>query len=358
MTAGQPIPLMVPHVPRYKKVAKYLQEMDTSKVYANNGPLVRRLEARIAEKLNVLPTQVVATTSATTAIHGAATISKEEVFNIPSFTFTATVTGVANSGKAYRFVDSEKSTMDIRVEDLNILGGGIVDVRPFGAPVRFVAGWNQREVIVDAAASLGRKDLDLQSLPSSWVVVFSLHATKPIAAGEGGIAVFGDESKARDFRKWINFGFSNTRVSQSLGTNGKMSEVTAAYAHASLDDFFTNEKSSMRRQLAQRKLEGLHRLRGLGDLVPGIAPYWIIRFDSEKTASSFSQHLQAAGIESRFWWGTPCHRMKAFSSAIATRAELPTADFLAGTVLGLPNYVGMSRKVFISIHRAMKDFHS
>ena len=358
MTVETAIPLMIPGVPSYKKVSKYLQEMDASKVYANNGPLVRRLEARIAEKLNVSPRQVVSTTSATTAIHGAAAISAEEVFNIPSFTFTATATGVANSGKAYRFVDSEKSTMDIRTEDLNFLEGGIVDVRPFGAPVRFVTGWNQREVIVDAAASLGRQDLDLKSMPSSWVVVFSLHATKPIAAGEGGIAVFGDDSKAEDFRKWINFGFSNTRESHSLGINGKMSEVTAAYAHASLDDFVPNAESSMRRQLAQKKLEELNGLWGLEDVVPGIAPYWIVRFDSEKKASLFSRHLQAAGIQSRFWWRTPCHRMKAFSSAISIRASLPTADFLAGTVLGLPNYAGMSRKAFTAIHSAMKDFHS
>ena len=352
------MPVMLPRLPGYEKVAGYLAEMDSARVYANDGALVKRLEARVAKHLNVTSSCVVATTSATVAIQGAATISPEPVFNLPSFSFPAPAHGVANAGKRYRFVDSAEDTMDISVHATGIEDGGVVDVRPFGAPVRVVENWTTREVIADAAASLGRTDLDLKSLPPSWVVVFSLHATKPISAGEGGVAVFGDDARADEFRKWISFGFSGSRVSHSLGTNGKMSEMSAAYALASLDAFPANVESSALRQFAQRTLEERHGLWGISGVSPGAAPYWIVRFDSAAVAARFSDHLDAAGIESRFWWGSPCHRMEAFSQALPARQAPVTADFLAVTVLGLPNFPEMSRRDFKVLDRAISEFES
>lgn len=349
------IPLMRPKLPALPAVAKYLQEMDSSRIYANNGPLVKKLEARIARAFQIKPSQVVTTTSATIAIQGAATISETKSFNVPSFTFAATPTGIANSGKHLRFIDSVRETMDISLRDLSLVDGGVVDVRPFGAPIRVVSDWKSREVIVDAAASMGRENMDFSGLPPSWTVVFSLHATKPVAAGEGGIAIFGDENRADEFRRWTNFGFSKTRASVILGTNGKMSEMSAAYAHASLDEFQRNKNSWATIKSAQRDIELNHNLWGI-NTEPGNDPYWIIRFQRRKTALSFARHCTASGIETRFWWPTPCHQMLAFSDADPSTKNFPVAEFLSGTVLGLPHFPEMSIAEFTLIGNAIAKF--
>ena len=89
-------------------------------------------------------------------------------------------------------------------------------------------------LIIDAAASLGGRDED-----GGWVggsgdaEVFSMHATKVFGVGEGG-AVFVRKPLAGLVRRTINFGLADG-VPETLGFNGKLSEVHAAIGLAVLE---------------------------------------------------------------------------------------------------------------------------
>ena len=90
-------------------------------------------------------------------------------------------------------------------------------------------------------AEIVRRVLDA-ALPAGWSVVVSLHATKVLGAGEGGIVVFGDVESADRFRAFTNLGFERTRTSERHGVNGKLPEATAAYALAALDGWELEEQ--------------------------------------------------------------------------------------------------------------------
>ena len=81
--------------------------------------------------------------------------------------------------------------------------------------------------IIDGAASLGSIET-LKNLPETSNLVFSLHATKYLGSGEGGLVVTGTKEIADELRSWSNFGFQGSRQSMTQGTNAKMSEIQAA----------------------------------------------------------------------------------------------------------------------------------
>ena len=58
--------------------------------------------------------------------------------------------------------------------------------------------------------------------------VFSFHATKCVHSFEGGAIVTDDDELARRLRLMVNFGFAGEDTVEHLGTNGKMSEASAA----------------------------------------------------------------------------------------------------------------------------------
>jgi dTDP-4-amino-4,6-dideoxygalactose transaminase len=65
--------------------------------------------------------------------------------------------------------------------------------------------------------------------------VFSFHATKFLNTAEGGAVLTNDDAFAQSCRTMRNFGFVSEDQVQSVGTNGKMSELHASMGLASLD---------------------------------------------------------------------------------------------------------------------------
>ena len=77
-------------------------------------------------------------------------------------------------------------------------------------------------VLLDAAAAFDA--LDQAAVPA----MVSLHATKPLGVGEGGFIVSADESLVHAIRELSTFGFRDSRESQRIATNAKLSEYAAA----------------------------------------------------------------------------------------------------------------------------------
>ena len=328
-------------MPRASQVEPWLSRMDDARVYTNFGPLVHELEERYADFLNVGSQQVVSVANATLGLTGAVSVTAATEWLVPDFTFPATAHAVLAAGRDLRLGDVRRddwqldvSTCGSRERDGDV---GIMPVMPFGAPVNLDAWREFRTVVIDAAASLGADALDVSGLPPGWSVVFSLHATKVLPAGEGGIVVFGSADDARRFRAWSNFGFAGTRLSSVMGTNAKMSEVAAAYGLASLATWSRErEEWAVRLSLANRLTIEL----GLGTPVQnytGVHPYWIVQFHDGDTRRHAEDHLAASGIETRSWWPVPLHEMPAFTD-IKSDGRSDVAKDLAQRTIGLPMF--------------------
>ncbi len=347
---------MEPLIPSVDAVTAYLRRMDSARLYSNRGPLVTQFERRLGEELFCVdPSCVVLCASGTVGIAGACIVLGIRDADVPAFTFPATPLAVLQGGGRVHMHDIDPQTW-LMVSPAAGVGtrDGSVPVLPFGMPLdfgRFSAG---QSVVIDAAASIGASP-DLDGLPATWAVVYSLHATKVLGIGEGGVVVFGSVAAASHFRSWINFGFAGTRESQIAGTNGKMSEVAAAYGLAALDSW-PRERVEWMRARAMANAVSVH----LG-LAPKAlerieaSPYWIVDLGSAESCRVVEAVLAEAGIETRRWWSAGCHRMPAFAS---DDQSFPVTDVVAARTLGLPMSRTLTQANFDRIehelHRALE----
>jgi dTDP-4-amino-4,6-dideoxygalactose transaminase len=94
-------------------------------------------------------------------------------------------------------------------------------------------------VVVDAAASLGTRSAHGHGFGTGYpgAVVFSMHATKSFAAGEGGVIYSADTELIARLRAMSNFGFGEPRTATVLGLNAKLSEVGALLALLKLEGY-------------------------------------------------------------------------------------------------------------------------
>jgi len=318
--------------------------MDQSQVYSNFGPLVSEVEMRYSTFLNVPPDQLVTVSSCTLGLQGAVQISECSQWVVPNFTFSATGLAVLNAGKTLLLGEVNEATwaLDESVVEGLQAGTGIVPVMPFGSPIDLASWPSDHAVIVDAAASLGTQP-DLSNLPESWAVVFSLHATKVMPCGEGGLVVFGNPESAREFRQWSNFGFNDTRSSIRVGSNAKMSEIHAAYGLASHESWPRESREWLKAQslvaelsLSPKDVDARKRL-----LTPN--PYWNVDCGDGVRRARLEARLKEARISSRVWWQRPLDAMEPFRHAPVIGSRGVAAN-LAARVLGLPMFRGIQER--------------
>lgn len=351
------IPVMKPRLPSADHVEPYLRAIDETRIYGNFGPLVRSLESRYAEFLGVSETQVVSVSSATQGLTGAVQISPAVTWRIPAWTFPATGLAVLAAGKTLVLVDVLEASwrMDLNPAPDGVEESvGVLPVVPFGGAVQFAELATAGEFVIDAAASLGTRPM-LAGLPSTGAVVFSMHATKVLGGGEGGLVVFGCSQRAEEFRSWANFGFSRSRVSRVAGTNAKMSEVTAAYCLAALDSWNDERRDWIRVRDEAYRISRTLQLDTGPTRQHDISPYWLFDTGSASRLVAIASGLALDGIQTRVWWPDTLDRMGAFRSPrVRVSSDLTTARSLSSRVLGLPLYRDMPDENFERIEASLQ----
>lgn len=337
------IPVCSPKLPSLTEIQPYIKRIDDSRIYSNRGPLVTELEQNYAQYFGLDPSVVVAVVNATIALQGLVEVSDPQKWVVPGFTFAATGLAVRESGKDLWLCDVDAETWKLDRAYVDKFVGdetvGYVPVMPFGAEVDFRHWRSYKHVVFDAAASLGATRPDFSLMSPDWAVVYSLHATKVLPAGEGALVLCGSQALAAQLRSWINFGFRGQRFSETRGTNGKMSEISAAYALASWEGLDA-EKHSWRIPLdAVAKLAKENDLCNVTTMNPGFFPYWIVRCRDEQSLKVLQDLLSESGVESRCWWPRALDEMPSFSSCVRLSCgELAVSRELSRSVIGLPMY--------------------
>ena len=345
------VPVMAPSPPTVTEAYPYLALIDESGQYSNFGPLERRLRRRFADFVEVDENHVATASNATLALAGAMAVSRAQHWLVPSFTFSATAAAVTTAGRTGEFVDvNERWWLEPPGELAPEVG--MIPVSPFGSPIDLNSWPVDGEVIIDAAASLGTRPR-LEGLPQSWAIVFSLHATKVLGAGEGGLVIFGDARRAEMFRQWSNFGFDSDRSSLRSGSNAKLSEIQAGYALAAVDRWPTERSEWIAARNAVQELQsGLES--DLADSHPGlddVSPYWVVRFRNAHFAGVVEATFRELDIGTRRWWGSGCHAMPAYQDW--KRSPLPHTEHAASVSLGLPFFRGLGEEHVARIRTAL-----
>lgn len=338
------IPVMKPRLATFEEVSPFLRRIDQSNVYSNHGPLVCELEAAYSRFLNTDKELVVALANATQAIQGLISISKNMNWIVPDYTFSATGLAVVNSGRNLYLSDVNSIDWKIDVRSIadNQKSFGVIPVMPFGAQIDFDPYTEFDEVIIDAAASLGAAPPDFNGMKKDWAVVYSLHATKVLGAGEGSIVICGNHDQAEMLRVWSNFGFSLNRTSEIQGTNAKMSEISAAYALASLSGFEQEQKEWLDVQSKIRKQIVGTDFENVTTSYSGFNPYWIIQLQDSDKLRNLQQLLDKSGIGTRKWWP---HRISEMPGIESKKINETTNSIkLVETILGLPKFRDLESK--------------
>ncbi|MDX6597374.1 MAG: hypothetical protein QOE87_1261, partial [Gaiellales bacterium] len=281
------IRFQAPQLPPVQEVAAYFARAESARWYSNRGPchelLVERLETFLGGGLRCVP---VANATLGLMIALRALVDRRsprrEVL-MPSFTFAAVGNAVVWAGLEPVFVDVEAGSWHVDPGALEAAlaaragrVGAVLAASTFGAPPAAAqrAAWERlaREagvaLLVDSAAGFGATGEDGLPLGRQGdAEVFSFHATKPFAIGEGGLVTTTDDELAARLVCLTNFGFEDGVVDADVGLNAKLPEWSAATALAVLDgydDVLERRRAIAARMLAELAAHGYRRQTGTG----------------------------------------------------------------------------------------------
>lgn len=341
------IPVSRPIGPNPMLAQKFLEESYRLSRFSNFGPLVEQLESEVAARFGVKQDQVVTFSSCTSGLTAAFAATGKARVRLPDFSFIATLSGVLGAGMEPLVVDVDEATW--MTSEVDVLPNDTVDclVLPFGLvdEDRILRQTDYFQVI-DAAASFGG-DWNLTHLPPEKAMIFSMHATKVMGAGEAGIGVFGDPVWAESARAWSNFGMNCYRQVDRVGANAKMSEFQAAYCLAALSLWSEerDEWDAANRQAREISREfGLRIQQSLASSSP--TNYFLVDVDDSDEHKLLPQILNSEGIETRYWWGN------SLANLIGEDPK-PVSSTLRQRWVGLPMFRGISTAQFGRISDAI-----
>jgi dTDP-4-amino-4,6-dideoxygalactose transaminase len=317
----------------------------------NGGPYVQEFEEKIARHVGVR--HCIAMCNATVALEIAirAMDLRGEVI-VPSFTFVATAHALQWQEITPVFCDVDPHTHTIdptRVEALcTPKTSGIIGVHLWGraCDVEALAAIAERRklrLIFDAAHAFGCSHGGRMIGSFGDAEVLSFHATKFLNSFEGGAVVTNDDALAARIRLMKNFGFAGFDTVVTLGTNGKMSEASAAMGLTSLESLDTFVEVNRRNyHLYRDNLAGIPGiLQVLYDEDEACNFQYIILEVDERAAGidrdALQSLLQAENVQARRYFYPGCHRMEPYRSNFPnSRMWLQQTERLSARVLALP----------------------
>lgn len=344
------INVMKPRMPQAQDIFPYLQQIDVSGIYSNFGPLSSKLISRLAEYFGAPEDCVVLMSNATLALQGSLSVlsvnGAGKHLVMPSWTFTASASAAVLAGLEVEFEDvDDQWRVKSRPGDQFIL-----DVLPFGEGLRDQSTSLLRDKwqVIDGAASFDALQGAAAQISEKSILVVSMHATKLLGAGEGGVCITGSADIARELKAWSNFGFDGSRDSRTIGTNSKLSEYSCAVALASMDCWKETRNilgSNMKKAFAVSSESNLPVISSMSNNF--VSPYWIVNFQSSDQRDQTQERLRLNEIETRTWWGLGCHTMNAYKN-IPCR-NLQNTEWAASTSLGLPFHAYLTDEDFENI---------
>jgi len=351
LSSSASIPLLLPDIPDYEALEPWLRRIDRNRHYTNFGPL----NAELCEALAKHHTESVAAARsyhAQTFSNGTAALTawllhmlgrSDVQVLLPGITFVATAHAVLASGNRPLLADVDPQSWLLTPQQAYRAAAqhdvdAVMPVAAFGSACD-AAAWDAftRDtgipVLIDAAGAFGNQ------LPGELTdIALSLHATKALAAGEGGAVISSDGERLQALARISNFGIDSTNgLTVSAGFNAKLSEYHAAVALASLAAW--PEKSARRQNVMRRYLQALARRCPSAGLPlraeDGIYTMLPILLPEPCDAGEAMVWLHSQAIQSRRWYCPPLHRHPAFA-ALAHATPLPVCERLGLRLLGLP----------------------
>ena len=252
------IPFNKPALPDLGDVMRIAGSAWATGRVSNFGPLSERLERRVGQIADRTALSCSSCDTGLTLALAALDLEPGSLVLLPSFSFASTLNAVLWNGLYPWFCDIDELTCCLDPQACVASGqrpAAIIATHALGSPanekrLKAVAEALGAFLVFDAASGLGGSYESGKPIGSGGdIECFSLSPTKPITACEGGVVTFKHEDIADRFRVLRNYGVRDG-LPAIKGLNGKLSELHAAVALASLEklDYFIGERRNIARR--------------------------------------------------------------------------------------------------------------
>jgi len=350
-----PLYVTRPSLPPFEEFEPLLREVWASARVANGGPFHERLEAELADYLDVPHVSLFANGTLALLVALRALGVDGEVITTP-YSFVATSHVLRWSGCTPVFADIDPHSLGLDpaavAAAITPRTRAIMPVHVYGRPcdtaaLQALADAHGLRLIYDAAHAFGVRLGGGNLLRAGDLSVMSFHATKVFHTFEGGAIVCRDRAMKEKVDLLKNFGFRGETEVIETGINAKMNEFQAAFGCHLLGRI--DGEIAARAEIAQRYREGFAGMRGIdlpGDM-PGVArpnhAYFPIFVNAAfpLDRDGLYRLLREQEIHARRYFHPLISDFAMYRDA-AGAGRLPVARAAADAVLCLPIFAGMT----------------
>ena len=352
----------LPDLESYKNILKHIWH---NKWLTNNGPFHQDFEQKLANYLDVPYISLFNNGTIALMVALKALDIQGEVITTP-YTFVATSHSLLwnNNTPVFADVDPVYGNLSPAEVEKHITDktSAIMPVHVYGNPVdvegfEHLAKKYNLKIIYDAAHAFGVQQSGNSILNYGDLSILSFHATKTFNTVEGGAIISHDLETKKQIDYLKNFGFENEVSVVTLGINGKMNELIAAFGLLQLENI--DRDIAKRQTVAGWYRETLKNVKGIRflDDIPGVKHNYsyfpvFVEPDYPMTRDELYEKLQSQNIFGRRYFYPLVSDFPMYQHLpTASKDNLPVAHTLAEQVICLPMYADLNKD---TIHRIAK----
>jgi dTDP-4-amino-4,6-dideoxygalactose transaminase len=271
---------------------------------------------------------------------------------VPANSFVASAVAVVRAGGTPRFVDVCPDTHLIDPEAaaaaVTARTFAVMPVHLYGqvasmAELQELAGGTGIRIVEDMAQAQGACQRGVLAGSFGLVAATSFYPGKNIGAyGDAGAVVTDNAEIALHVERLRNYGGVAKYEHAELGFNSRMDTLQAVVLSAKLERLAG--WNDLRRVAAARYDEMLRDIEGLElpTVATGNDHVWHLYVVRVADRDNVLQHLHDAGVAAGIHYPEPLHLLEPFSHLGGRVGDFPVAERLAGRVLSLPLYPGIT----------------
>ncbi len=356
------IPIYKPALPPYEVVEPDIRAMyESGMLYP--GIYTERLVAQVKGYCGVDYALPVSSCSVALILM-LSLIPKGSKVIIPSFTFNATLQALEWNDLIPVVVDVDEDGQmrpDLVRNCLNIeydvravlpvhMWGNLCDT----AAYQDISTQHNVVVFYDGAHVFG--SFDAEKVEPGTATAFSIAATKPISAGEGGLIVTNEKLVFEHIRHAANHGLVDSLDTKVRGINGKIQEFNSILAFHAINNF---EKTKRRRKaLFGRYTAGVKDLPiRVWKAREGVEPAHkdcVVFLEDTVTRNALDTYLQSRGVGTKRYFEPAVPDMGSFDGQVHSAS---VGKDLAGRCLTLPLYPALTDQEVEYIVETIREFY-
>ncbi len=351
---------------------KYLGQCIDSGWISSEGPFVRELESRFAERVSRKHGIAVCNGSAAldTAVAALRLRPGDEVI-MPTFTIISCASAITRQGAVPVLVDCDPRTWNMTPAAVEARitpqTKAIMVVHLYGLPVDMdplldVAERHRLRIVEDAAEMIGQTYRGRPCGSFGDLSTFSFYPNKHITTGEGGMVVTDDDDLAERCRSLRNLCFAPPRrfVHEELGWNFRMTNLQAAVGLAQLerlDEFIGRKRHSFARYVELLgDIDGIQLPVACTEFADNINWVFGVVLDDDVPFDSAGamKRLADLGVGTRpFFW--PMHEQPVFRRmGLFSDERHPNAERIARRGFYLPSGLALTDTQMVRVAEAVR----